>query len=74
MHVFFGFFLLTDIRASITVPPRKPWTPSTHATWSLAEQHSVHMATVTLWRVRKLNPQMHLPYELVELILKQVDK
>jgi hypothetical protein len=58
----------------MTVPPRKPWTPSTHATWSLSEQDNVHMAVAVLWKACMQGRQMHLPYELVELILKQVNK
>ncbi len=62
---------LTHTRNS-TVPAPKPWTSSTHALWPLPAQHIVHMAVVVLWKVYKQYPQMYLPYELVEIILRHV--
>jgi hypothetical protein len=55
-----------------TVPAPKPWTSSTHALWPLPAQHIVHMAVVVLWKTYIINPQMYLPYELVEIILQSV--
>jgi hypothetical protein len=53
-----------------TVPAHHPWTPSTHALWSVPAQHSVHLAAAMLWMVRTQARLMYVPYELVELILK----
>ena len=55
-----------------TVPARGPWTPSTHALWSLPEQNSVHMAVVVLWKLRTQGRLMRMPYELVEIVLEHV--
>ena len=58
-------------RASIVAPALNVWTSSTHAMFSFPAQQRVHIAVAVLWKLCKTNPHMHLPYELVELILHQ---
>jgi hypothetical protein len=52
------------------VPARKPWTPVAHELWIVKAQLNVHKAVAVLWKVRKYYPQMYMPYELVEIILR----
>ena len=51
---------------------RNVWTSSTHAAFSHPAQRTVHVAAAVLWKLSKMNPQMDLPYELVQLIFGQV--
>jgi hypothetical protein len=72
MQTFYCHVSVASCSASITVPARKPWAAATHARWALAAQHSVHTAVAVLWKARVQGRAMQLPYELVEIVLKQV--
>ena len=63
----------TTVVAYINVslaPLPKVWTPSIHVLWSSSAQHTVHIVVAALSMISKINPQKHLPYELVEIILR----
>jgi WD40 repeat protein len=61
-----------NVFLSATVPVCKLWTPSTHATWSLPAQHSIHLVLVLFYKMQTQGAKVRVPYELEEIILKHV--
>ena len=57
------------IYALTAAPAYHVWTASTHVSFSPPAQRIAHLAVGVLCKTGLKTPPMHLPYELVELIL-----